>query len=109
MKEEKEIKLIVNLLNEKNLSSSLFKKSGSPKKEYERICNNSINDKEFHNWFDKMIKKGIINFLEYRENHKGIPTKIYSFDRNKLFKYLNEFKHYKALYDIAIEDYFSLH
>jgi hypothetical protein len=104
MKEETEVKWIVNLLNDEQ---TLSKKGGSIS-QYEQLCKAPTNSKEFRMWFKKIVQDKIINFVEYEENKVGIPTKIYKLNVMKMIDYLNQFELYKKTYNVALKDYFAV-
>lgn len=100
MREEKEILWLSRLFNHSSLSNS---KAGGSHKEFEEIANQSYLDKTFRGWFKKMVELDIINFLEYRENSKGSPTKIYVLKKNNIVKYLKQFGFYKDFRRIILD------
>jgi hypothetical protein len=104
MREEKEIRWIINLITSKEFANTLFKRKGGSLCDFETCANNSSRDKEFNKWFKYLVEIKIITFLESKENSKGSPTKIYLLDKSKLFKYLKEFSFYKKMEEIVIDN-----
>jgi len=104
MKEEIEIKWVVNLLNASNLSNSFFKKGGGSIRDFEIGSGASFNSKEFRSFFNSMSNLEIIKFSYLRENGKGNPIKIYVLNKNKLFKYLKSFEFYTKFKKVIDEN-----
>lgn len=94
MEEGKEILWIANLYNQTDLSNSLFSRKGGTFEDFEKRINNSIGNKKYRVWFNKMFEEGTIFLLEKRENSRGNPTKIYSINKKKLFRYFERFDSY---------------
>jgi predicted transcriptional regulator len=102
VREEKEVHWILNLLNSRELKNTWFKKKGGSICDFETCANNSARDNEFNKWFKMLLEKEIIKFLEFKENSKGSPTKIYTLNEDKLYDYLQEFEFYKKAKKIVI-------
>jgi len=97
MKEDREFKWMINLLSSNNFSNNLFYVNGGRFSDFEICANNSARDKYFSKWFKFLLKEKVVNFLEYKENSKGRPFKIYSLDKNKLIKIFEKYELFKKL------------
>lgn len=99
MKNEKELKWIWDLYNSPHCRDIMnFKISSIPgcKKDFERICDIGENNREFNQWFKKLVSIGVFIFVD-RISHRSrnnVFSKGYTIDLKKLLKYAKENPYY---------------
>ena len=86
MKPETELKWIVNLLNSPYVKG-LFKSKGGCKKEIERVCGSSENNREFYKWFNYLLENGAIEEFGKTDSHSK-PVTAYVIIYKKMDKIL---------------------
>jgi len=97
VKEEIEFKWIVSLMNSPYLKGGILRKQiGGCKKDFERIACVAENHKIFRQWLDGLIKEGILEFFEYKDE-KTRPVKTYVINGGLLEKKLSKNKLYEPV------------
>jgi len=102
MIEEKEVRLLTKLYHLPEVSSSIFKRKGATNSDIELKINNSIRNKNFDSFWKKLIELRIIVFLkEIKNSRGGKPTKLFTINKKRLFKYLSLFSMYQDTKNIV--------
>ena len=109
MREETELKWAVNLISSSKITNTLIKIRGGTYSDFEKYAQSSSRSSEFRKWFNKFLKLKIIEFMEYYENSKGNPSKLYTLNKTNLLDYLNENNSlYKNTYKAVLFDFTAI-
>lgn len=102
MKPEKEMVLLFKLYNSP-FTKGIFHKQLGCKKDFERYLNAPANDSDFMNWLNGLISEGCLEkgdmMFKYRNGQKGSRAFLYSVNKKKIIKKLEE----NSLYHIAFK------
>jgi len=90
MRNETELKWSFNLIGSNKISNTFWVEKGDTKSNIQKYACCGTNNKIFNNWFNKLIKLGILKFMGNKKNEKGSDSELFSLNRIKLLDYLEK-------------------
>ena len=97
MREEKEVIWLIKLY-QSEYSKGFFKTNCACIKNFEKVCDVPIHDKNFRNWIKEMKEIGVIEFFEKKNNGGfGKFVDYFTIDKNLVLKRLRQLNTYIKL------------